>query len=698
MATATQALDSAADRRPSWIEFLRAELAPTPGRLNATVRIVVATTIVLVTSMTLEVPSIALSLFIVLFLTKQSSVLTAIAGILGIVAVTLAIALTILIFRFTIDYPLLRLAAMALVFFVGMYASRVFALGPAGYLIAIVVLVSQADVDLFPGQPEAILRAVLWVWVAVVYPAAVTIALNLLLLPADPEPILRREAAARLRAVARVLRAPHGSEEAKSAAKALAAFATVGSAPLLKLLRFAEIRESALQPLRAERTAKILLLERLVESAALLPDLAIEPSPDQRARLERVAAACESLAVSVIRDVRLAPLPPFPDLPEGAAPSALTRVLTEIERLVHELPVAERPAVDQPASGRRLFVPDAFTNPRYTQFALKVTLAAMFCYVAYTAVDWNGIHTCMITCAIVALGSAGATIHKATLRIVGCAIGGAAALASIVFLIPQMTSIVPLALLVAAVTAPSAWVATGSERTAYMGLQIGFAFYLAVLQGYAPSTDVTEFRDRIVGIFFGVIVMVVVFSYLWPERAGTGMVRFLAEALRRMAQIGIGRGAVAPGARALRAAAWHALDEASRMSDLYAFEPEALTASGAATGARARELIDLTRRTLLAHSALIEQRETGDLTTIDPVADEARAALDRAIADALERVANRVETGASAEPIDVRAPLEALKVQRPSTREAAGLFDGEIALCDVLVDRVEALQRGAESA
>ena len=133
------------------------------------------------------------------------------------------------------------------------------------------------------------------------------------------------------------------------------------------------------------------------------------------------------------------------------------------------------------------------------------------------------------------------------------------------------------------------------------------------------------------------------------------------------------------------------------MSDLYAFEPEALTASGAATGARARELIDLTRRTLLAHSALIKQGETGDLTTIDSVADEARAALDRAIADALERVANRVETGASAEPIDVHAPLEALKVQRPSTREAAGLFDSEIALCDVLVDRVEALQRGAQS-
>jgi multidrug resistance protein MdtO len=698
VATATQALDSAAAAGLSWAQLLCAELAPTPDRLNATVRIVVATTIVLVTSMTLEVPSVAMSLLVVLLLTKQSSVLTAIAGILGIVMVTLAIALTILLLRFTIDYPLLRLATMALALFAGMYASRVFALGPAGFLIALVVLLSEADVDLAPGQGEEILRAVLWVWVAVVYPAAVTIAVNLLLLPADPAPILGREVAARLRVVARVLRARPTSDEARTAAAALAAFATTGPAPLLKLLRFAEIRESALQSLRAERTAKILLLERLVELAALLPDLAIEPSPDQRARLERVAAACESFAASVIADVRLAPLPPFPNLPEDAASSALTPVLAELERLVYELPLADRPAVDQPASGRRLFVPDAFTNPRYTRFALKVTLAAMFCYIAYTAVDWNGISTSMNTCAVVALGSAVASIHKATLRIVGCALGGAAALASIVFLIPHMTTIVPLALLVAAVTVPAAWIALGSERTAYMGVQIAFAFYLAALHGYAPSTDVNEFRDRIVGVVLGVIVMAVVFSYVWPERAGTGMARSLAEALRRMAQIGIGRGAVSPGARALRAAAWHALDEASRMSDLYAFEPEALSASRAATGARARELIDLTRRTLLAQSALIEQRETDDLTTTDPVVDEARAALNRAIADALERVANRVETGASADPSDVRAPLEALKVQRPSTREAAGLFDGEIALCDVLVDRVEALQRGAESA
>jgi hypothetical protein len=58
MTTAAPALD-APKRAPSWPEFLRAELAPTPGRLNATIRIVVATAIVLITSMTLEFRSSA---------------------------------------------------------------------------------------------------------------------------------------------------------------------------------------------------------------------------------------------------------------------------------------------------------------------------------------------------------------------------------------------------------------------------------------------------------------------------------------------------------------------------------------------------------------------------------------------------------------------------------------------------------------
>src|SRR6266496_2733780 len=172
--------------------------------------------------------------------------------------------------------------------------------------------------------------------------------------------------------------------------------------------------------------------------------------------------------------------------------------------------------------GHHLFKPDAFTNPAHVHFALKVTFAAMFCYIVYEAIDWSGIHTALITCTFIALESTGATFHKGVLRIVGCLIGGALALFAIVFLMPHMETIASLVVLVACASAIAGWVATGSERISYAGLQIAFAFFYSVFQGYAPDTDLANVRNRVIGILFGLIVTGLVFGYIWPERARIG--------------------------------------------------------------------------------------------------------------------------------------------------------------------------------
>jgi uncharacterized membrane protein YccC len=168
---------------------------------------------------------------------------------------------------------------------------------------------------------------------------------------------------------------------------------------------------------------------------------------------------------------------------------------------------------------KSLFVPDAFTNPAHVHFALKVTFAAMFCYIVYEAIDWSGIHTAFITCTFIALESTEATLYKGTLRIAGCVIGGALALFTIVFLMPHMETITSLVLLVACASAIAGWVATGSERISYAGLQLAFAFFYSVFQGYAPDTDLDNVRNRVVGILFGLIITGLVFHYVWPERA-----------------------------------------------------------------------------------------------------------------------------------------------------------------------------------
>ena len=214
-------------------------------------------------------------------------------------------------------------------------------------------------------------------------------------------------------------------------------------------------------------------------------------------------------------------------------------------------------------SPRRLLAADAFSNPEYVRFALKVTLAVMICYFVESLADWPGIHTCVHTCFFVALGTVGETLHKATLRIIGCLIGAGLGLGAILLLMPLMTDLGDLLLLLAPVTLLAAWVACGSERIAYAGLQIGLAFYLVVLQGYGPTIDMDTARDRVIGILLGNIVIFVIFTTIWPVSVANVVRTNLAKALEQLAAL-VGLGARADGeiSQAARSAAAMAFGQA----------------------------------------------------------------------------------------------------------------------------------------
>ena len=143
----------------------------------------------------------------------------------------------------------------------------------------------------------------------------------------------------------------------------------------------------------------------------------------------------------------------------------------------------------------------------------------------------------MITCTFIALESTGATLHKGVLRIGGCVIGGALALFTIVFLMPHMDTIASLVVVVACASAIAGWVGAGSEMISYAGLQIAFAFFYSVFQGYAPDTDLDNVRNRVVGILFGLIVTGLVFRYIWPERTIDRLRDALRAALRQLARL-----------------------------------------------------------------------------------------------------------------------------------------------------------------
>ncbi|MFT3244245.1 multidrug transporter subunit MdtO [Klebsiella pneumoniae] len=81
----------------------------------------------------------------------------------------------------------------------------------------------------------------------------------------------------------------------------------------------------------------------------------------------------------------------------------------------------------------------------------------------------------------------------------------------------------------------AAWIAAGSERIAYAGIQIGFTFALAFLSWFAPLTNLTELRDRVLGILLGVLVSSIVHLYLWPDSEAPQLKTRLAALYRRLA-------------------------------------------------------------------------------------------------------------------------------------------------------------------
>jgi multidrug resistance protein MdtO len=124
-------------------------------------------------------------------------------------------------------------------------------------------------------------------------------------------------------------------------------------------------------------------------------------------------------------------------------------------------------------------------------------------------------------------------------------------------------------LLIASVAFACGWVATSSELLSYAGMQMAFAFFLGVLQGYGPATDLTGLRDRAVGILLGNVLISLVFSLLWPVSAADAARRSRATALRALGRLltedGRGRGGA-------RLAVVRALGEARRLTAIAAFE------------------------------------------------------------------------------------------------------------------------------
>jgi multidrug resistance protein MdtO len=473
--------------------------------------------------------------------TQEDTAATLIGSIMGVIGVTVGLGLALLAWEISLDIVWLRLCFLVLFFFGGLFLKRVLTMGALGTAIGLPAALAMMLPDVLPPRPEVLVESLLWIWWCVILGLSVNLGVQLLLSRGDPLTLLQRELATRLDTVAQTLRQLAGQRVAVPERDSLRSLAIAGMSRPLALLKTAAVIHVWAQKRHEGLSALITLTDRLVTSALALETLpALPEEPLLHDRLLNVADGCDRMR-RAFNELRLpGEWTALADEHNTQPPSALL----DIERTLDQIALAMPQYFEElghskaaPAEKRSLFLPDAFDNPEYIRFAIKGTLSALICYVAFIGFDYPGIYTSVITCFVVALSTIGASNQMGILRFGGAAVGGLMGLIALVYLFPNMDTIGGFWLAFGAGTAIAAWVNFGSPRISYGGYQIGVAFYKAVLQGFGPATSATVVRDRLVGVFFGLIVFGVVEHLLWPVRAQDALHARLAELLRLMAEL-----------------------------------------------------------------------------------------------------------------------------------------------------------------
>ena len=553
--------------RPTLADAIRetlADLMPFPGRMATSLGVAVVSAMVAGIAMMFHIPESALSCYLVMYLMKADGAENTVVATAAILGFALLVVLMIPILQWTVSSALLRILVMIAVSFVFIFLGAASKLGEGGSVVALIIafilsLVNQVPIN---GVISYALRYAAEMGIMPMF----VIAGFSLVFGRWSLALLRDEMRERFQVARDVLLARNSGTLSALQEKLGAANEEQDKRLMLVNILHQTTRGRAAK-IKVDIPASYQLLFAV---SALPPETSAEHERKYVEHLDDMASALDAGR----------PLPPpSPELAVSGSRQEAA-MLQALENLAGTGNHAYA------SGGRdRLFAADAFTNPIYERFAIKTTMAAILCYMFYAAIDWQGIHTAMVTCYVASMGTAGDTIHKLGLRIAGCLVGAAIGVGSLIFLIPHLETVGGLMVLVFGVALLSAWVTAGSEKVSYGGLQIGLAFTLTVLHGFGPSTDLDTARDRIIGILVGNFAVYIISTMIWPVPVVTVIRQRLSQAARKIAQIAAAPSGHRFGMIATAAETERLLQDVRYCFYLLPFEPSALRPSAEREGA-----------------------------------------------------------------------------------------------------------------
>lgn len=513
------------------LQHVTQELSPYPGRLAGSLRDTLAVCLALLLALTLRVPNIALSLALLFLMQREHPALTLRVALQLVAGVAVSAAVSLLYVQWTDGTEWARFFGITLIIFCGAFCIAATTLPLFWTMFAFYGFLDMAGWDAHRGA-DAIVRSTLYNLASVALVVACGLAVEYAFSTRQPQEDLETEMTRRLVTLGRYYRAMEraagkGDDTGLYLLRAtLLQFASDGGQRLLMLYDMWRDRLGAQGQVPPGVHYRIGLLVRAVDHTIEWSTQRSESSEQVPASVYgEIALQCEALAAGHV--------PPPIGAEQVAALPVPLRAVTEGLQHYSAIPAPGSPLEQSFTLLHRqrepMFLPDAFSSADAVFYALKLTLAAVGCYILYNAIAWPEIATCVVTVLFTGLSSTGAMKQKQLYRLAGAIVGGAMGIAAVSLLLPNMDSITSLLCLVAPVTLLSAWTMR-SPRMGYVGVQIAFGFFLTALPGFSASMRINPARDRVIGIAVGVVVMWFVFDQLWPSRTSD----VLAQALRRI--------------------------------------------------------------------------------------------------------------------------------------------------------------------
>ena len=191
-------------------EFLRRELAPTPGRLGATLRLTLACTAATVPIMIHHIPHGLVVMVVMYLITKEDTTATLLGSVLALLGITAGFVVALLAWQVALETAW-RLAFVFLFAATGLYINRILVIPGIGRAFGVLASMTMVIPDMLPvPDPEAMTEFVLWLWWCATLGLAVNLGVQLLLSPGDPLVLLRRALVERFRAVEDAVRSLGG--------------------------------------------------------------------------------------------------------------------------------------------------------------------------------------------------------------------------------------------------------------------------------------------------------------------------------------------------------------------------------------------------------------------------------------------------------------------------------------------------------